>query len=75
MGKDKFFIPFKKIIVTFSLPEKFNLFDDKPHPLCLLAANDLQTYLENQDEWQHNFGLSAEDEGAIIGKMFGVLIF
>ncbi|MEO8761418.1 MAG: pseudouridylate synthase [Bacteroidia bacterium] len=74
MGKDKFFIPFKKTIDKFSLPEKFSLFDDKLHTLCLLAANDLQTYLKNQEEWQHNFGLSTEDEDAIIGKMFGVLV-
>ncbi|SFD15205.1 tRNA pseudouridine32 synthase / 23S rRNA pseudouridine746 synthase [Chitinophaga sp. CF118] len=53
--------------LTFSL-------NDAPHPLCLLAAGELQLYLQHQQEWTHNFGLSSDIEGTIIGKMFGVLI-
>ncbi len=45
-----------------------------PDSLCLLAARHLQHYLENQNEWSHNFGLTNESEEQIIGKMFGVLI-
>ncbi len=45
-----------------------------PHPLCLLAAKELQSHLTNQQNWHHNFGLTPYSEGAIIGKMFGVLI-
>ena len=45
-----------------------------PHPLCVLAAKELQHYLQNQQDWKHNFGLAVDEEGAIIGKMFGVLI-
>jgi tRNA pseudouridine32 synthase / 23S rRNA pseudouridine746 synthase len=43
------------------------------HPLCLLAVNELQAYLQHQQEWEHNFGLSGITEG-VIGKMFGVLV-
>lgn len=73
-AKDVFFIPFKKEINTTSLPDHFTfLFKNKPHPLCVLAVDDLQLYLKNQEEWSHNFGLE-EKSGTIIGKMFGVLI-
>ncbi|MEJ2880888.1 hypothetical protein [Pedobacter sp. GR22-6] len=45
-----------------------------PHPLCLLAAEELQLHLKDQQSWNHNFGLTAGSEGAIIGKMFGILV-
>lgn len=45
-----------------------------PHPLCQIAANDLQHYLQIQDDWKHNFGLSDIAQGPVIGKMFGVLV-
>ena len=68
------FTPFKESIDTYSLPERFTFpFYYEPHPLCLLAAKELQHHLETQTEWQHNFGLS-EDKTAPIGKMFGVLL-
>lgn len=44
------------------------------HPLCQLAAKELQFHLPHQQEWHHNFGLLADAEGVIIGKMFGVLV-
>lgn len=50
------------------------LITDPPHPLCLLAAKELQHYLANQNELQHNFGLAADMDGSVIGKMFGVLV-
>jgi tRNA pseudouridine32 synthase/23S rRNA pseudouridine746 synthase len=53
--------------LTFSLT-------DEQHPLCVLAANELQLYLHHQQEWVHNFGLSSDTEGMVIGKMFGVLV-
>ena len=54
--------------LTFSL-------ENELHPLCLLAAEKLQLYLQEQQEWKHNFGLSSENaEGTVIGKMFGVLV-
>ncbi|MCK5697857.1 MAG: RNA pseudouridine synthase, partial [Gammaproteobacteria bacterium] len=45
----------------------------EPHPLCLLAAKELQQHLNTQTQWQHNFGLG-DDQDNIIGKMFGVLV-
>lgn len=55
---------------------QFNLTqgDETPHPLCLIAAEELQHYLQNQTEWQHNFGLLKDDGATIVGKMFGVLV-
>ena len=47
---------------------------DSPHPICVLAASDLQKHLQEQQDWEHNFGLSSGTKGAIIGKMFGVLV-
>lgn len=44
------------------------------HPLCRLAATELQNHLQHQQDWEHNFGLLAEAEGTVIGKMFGVLV-
>jgi tRNA pseudouridine32 synthase/23S rRNA pseudouridine746 synthase len=62
------FSPFEESVsFTFSS-------DDTPHPLCVLAANKLQLYLQQQQEWSHNFGLSPETAGTVIGKMFGVLV-
>jgi tRNA pseudouridine32 synthase/23S rRNA pseudouridine746 synthase len=74
-SKDQFFTSFGDLSKSYSLPEQLTfLVDDVPHPLCLLAAEKLQHYLINQNEWQHNFGLSEEFKGAVIGKMFGVLV-
>ena len=68
------FHPFDKLSAGISLPEKFTFpFDYVPHPLSLLASKMLQTHLNTQTEWQHNFGLGT-DEGVVIGKMFGVLV-
>jgi tRNA pseudouridine32 synthase/23S rRNA pseudouridine746 synthase len=46
--------------------------DSAMHPLCLLAANELQTHIQQRD-WPHNFGLSGDLEN-VLGKMFGVLV-
>jgi len=71
---DHCFTSFNKSIAGDDLPEKFTFpFYYQPHPLCLLAAKELQNYLQSQTEWQHNFGLTGEMEAAI-GKMFGVLL-
>lgn len=72
--KDNFLTPFTKSIDDFELPHQFTFpFDYKPHPLCVLAAEQLQEYLVSK-EWEHNFGLVVGKEGQIIGKMFGVLV-
>ncbi|MBY5946249.1 RluA family pseudouridine synthase [Photobacterium rosenbergii] len=68
------FTPFSSSIEHFELPERFTYpFYYEPHPLCLVAAEQLQQHLETQTDWQHNFGLDGNTESAI-GKMFGVLL-
>lgn len=44
-----------------------------PHPLCIHAAHMLQQHLQEQQDWEHNFGWN-DAAGAVIGKMFGVLV-
>lgn len=68
-------IPFKSEATARNLARdlEFSL-EDAPHPLCLLAATELQDYLQEQQEWQHNFGLPGATDGSrVVGKMFGVL--
>ena len=69
------FHKFNSSIESFSLPEKFTFpFFYDPHPLAILASEELQKYLITQKEFNHNFGLEKEQEGLVIGKMFGVLV-
>lgn len=67
---------FDKTTVNISLPVLFtNPFTTHTHSLCMLAAEQVQHYLQNQSEWEHNFGLSEiPDNIPVIGKMFGVLV-
>lgn len=70
-----FFQPFNTDISSIPLPEKFTFpFYYEPHELSILAAKELQNYLENQTAFNHNFGLQEHQEGLVIGKMFGVLV-
>ncbi len=69
------FIPFKGDIQAFELPTQLSYpFYYEPHPLALLAAEEVKVYLENQNEWTHNFGFEGQDKATAIGKMFGVLV-
>lgn len=69
------FIQFKSVIEGIELPQAFTFpFYYQPHPLSLIAANELQDYLENQFDANHNFGLEEGQDGLVIGKMFGVLV-
>ena len=71
---DPCFTHFTSSIEKYDLPERFTFpFYYQPHPLCILASEQLQQYIEVQSQWQHNFGLS-DDPDNIIGKMFGVLL-
>jgi tRNA pseudouridine32 synthase/23S rRNA pseudouridine746 synthase len=71
----QFFTKFEEPIDSNIIPQHFNLMlSDKPHPLCLLAAEQLQSHLKTQAEWHHNFGLAEHANGNIIGKMFGILV-
>ena len=71
----KIFQTFKSDISGISLPEKFTFpFYYEPHQLSIIAATALQDYLETQTNFDHNFGLRENQEGLVIGKMFGVLV-
>lgn len=71
---DRHFTRFDRSIEAYVVPARFTYpFDYIPDPLSLLAARQLQLYLETQTGWTHNFGLQQATEGAV-GKMFGVLV-
>ena len=56
------FIKFKSEINQISLPQKFTFpFYYETHPLCSLAANEIQEYLLNQTDFEHNFGIDDYD--------------
>ncbi|WP_293955209.1 MULTISPECIES: pseudouridine synthase [unclassified Sphingobacterium] len=75
MEKNTYFHTFKQDISTIELPARFTFpFCYEPHPLAEMAAQELQHYIEKQNEWTHNFGLDSTGEGLPIGKMFGVLV-
>lgn len=57
---------FTPTISHIELPEQFpSPFTSEPHPICVLAANEVKTYLEQQVQWHHELKQ---------GKMFGVLV-
>ena len=57
---------FTTSISDIPLPERFTYpFCYTPHPLCVMAAEEVQNYLSKQSDWQEEFSQ---------GKMFGVLI-
>lgn len=75
MDNNTYFHQFKQDISAIELPIRFTFpFCYEPHPLAVTAAQELQHYIETQDDWTHNFGLDAAVEGLAIGKMFGVLV-
>ncbi|MDW3209904.1 MAG: pseudouridine synthase [Reichenbachiella sp.] len=74
-NKDTLFTRFNKSIAGISLPAQFTYpFFYEPHPLCKLAAKQLQESLKSQTNWQHDFGIDHWVDGVNIGKMFGVLL-
>lgn len=69
------FTPFQTSVGSIPLPRKFTYpFYYDPHPLCIIAAEELQAHIQNQQDWEHNFGLDPKKKGIVIGKMFGVLV-
>lgn len=57
---------FTRSIARIALPAKFTYpFHYTPHPLCVMAADEVQTYLQHQTQWQDELQQ---------GKMFGVLV-
>jgi len=74
-NRPELFMPFRSDVHALSVPERFTFpFYYSPHPLAQRAAEEVQAYLIEQANWQHNFGLQFEQPGAVIGKMFGVLV-
>ena len=70
-----YFQYFKTTLNNFTLPSRFTFpFYYEPHPLCEIAANELQKYLQTQTDFDHNFGIDPSKKGLSIGKMFGVLV-
>lgn len=57
---------FTTSIADIALPERFTYpFCYTPHPLCVLAAKEVQSYLIEQQVWEEELAQ---------GKMFGVLV-
>ncbi len=68
-------ITFNSDVSDIDLPQQFNFpLYYSPSRLARIASEELQNYLENQKHFTHNFGLDPQQEGLIIGKMFGVLV-
>ena len=57
---------FTTSIADIPLPERFTYpFCYTPHPLCIMAAEEVQSYLSKQKDWEEELKQ---------GKMFGVLV-
>ena len=57
---------FRCDISAIALPQQFTWpFHYTPHPLCRVAADEVQAYLRSRGEWQNEIAA---------GKMFGVLV-
>lgn len=72
MPKSKYYLcnimlhRFTTSIADITLPERFTYpFCYTPHPLCVLAAKEVQSYLSKQQDWKKELEQ---------GKMFGVLV-
>jgi len=75
LKQGKFFQFLEKVDSNSDVPEKFTFpFFYEPHPLAILAAEDLQKHLHTQTDWSHDFGLTDPDSETALGKMFGVLV-
>ncbi|WNW02527.1 hypothetical protein RRF68_03620 [Tenacibaculum sp. HL-MS23] len=69
------FISFIAEVGKVSLPKNFDYpHNYTPHSLAKTAAKELQEYLENQTDFNHNFGLKNPNSKDALGKMFGVLV-
>lgn len=75
MSNKDLFIPFIESIENYSIPDKFSYpFYYEPDLLAKLAVAELQEFLTHQQIITHNFGLNSNQDGIVIGKMFGVLV-
>jgi len=70
-----YFHQFKQSISNLEIPTRFDYpFYYEPKQIAKLACDEVQEYLENQTDFEHNFGLSNHNTSIPIGKMFGVLV-
>ena len=52
---------FSQPIAHIALPEKFTYpFHYTPHPLCMIAANELQDYIATREEWKEELAKCEE---------------
>ena len=74
MNDSVFFRKLPSSVEFLDLPKNFTFpFYYAPHPLAIIASNDLQRELESSS-LDHNFGFSEFDRSTAIGKMFGILV-
>jgi len=75
VGEVSCLLPFSQDVSHIPLPEKLNFpFYYEVHPLCKIAAEELQSFLQQQQDISHNFGLKPTNDLLPVGKMFGVLV-
>jgi tRNA pseudouridine32 synthase/23S rRNA pseudouridine746 synthase len=66
---------FQSPVEGVALPSRFSYpFHYVPNEIALIAARELQDYLQTQTDWEHDFGMETSQDDLIIGKMFGVLV-
>ncbi|GGE90098.1 tRNA pseudouridine32 synthase / 23S rRNA pseudouridine746 synthase [Chishuiella changwenlii] len=71
----QYFHHFKQSISNLDIPVLFDYpFYYEPKEIAKLACKEVQDYLENQTDFEHNFGLLNDTSSIPIGKMFGVLV-
>ena len=62
-------------IEDIELPKLFTFpFYYTPHPICVIASEQLQREFLMRGFSGHNFGLDPNEQESVIGKMFGVLV-
>lgn len=72
---DQYFIPLEKTIDQVKQPANLvSPFNSSPHPMAVLASENLQERLAQMFVGEHNFGFDSNTALPVIGKMFGVLV-
>lgn len=74
-NKDQRFHLFKCETDHLSLPDQFTYpFCYDPHPIAVLAVEELKKHILSKQDWDHNFGVDTSKTNVPLGKMFGVLV-
>jgi tRNA pseudouridine32 synthase / 23S rRNA pseudouridine746 synthase len=70
-----YFNEFKSSLKDVTIDSKFVYpFYYSPTQLGILAAEELKDFLNEQKDWEHDFGMNNDSKNSGIGKMFGVLV-